>query len=501
VTQVLRFPGRVVAACALLCAVAGCGSGASDVAGGSSSGRSGKAVERREMGAGLFASAVDMLSRTDEFDEGSTDAAVAQMVRRLNESLDVLQPGASADPLTDEDGKVLRETVWLRDCARYAVGSETDAVRRGERLFDWVVRNIQQIPEETSADEAPPLLPWHILLFGRGKPLDQAWLFQLLARQQRLDVVILAYPDSKSDAAPRWWCVGLFDGGKLYLFDFRLGLPIAGPDGKGVATLEQVAADDKLLRAYDLPDKPYPVKTGDIGRMVALCETSSDYTAPRLARLETQLSGADRMQLTVDADKLRERIGKCAGIAEARAWAIRDLRFQASREKSAYEALKTRIVPFRLPERNMLVGGRYISPPLWKARVRHVSGKYVDPYLERTTINRLYQEARPADAELEKLAVGEALWEGLLRMKQHATYWLGLTAYDLKNYDAAVMYFEMVLKDKVNGGWTPGARYNLGRTYEAQGKPDKALETYRATYLGVAPDELCLQRARLLAKQ
>jgi tetratricopeptide (TPR) repeat protein len=148
----------------------------------------------------------------------------------------------------------------------------------------------------------------------------------------------------------------------------------------------------------------------------------------------------------------------------------------------------------------MLIEGRYISPPLWKARVRHVSGKYVDTYTGRSTINRHYQEARPPDSQLAELKVNSATWEGLLRMKQHATFWMGLIAYDLKNYDAAVMYFEMVLQEKANGGWEPGARYNLGRTYEAQGKKDKALETYRATFLGVPPDELCLQRAKLLTE-
>jgi len=505
VKRSFRVPGPLIALFGvLLCAASGCGSSSTPVPGGSSgAAQSSEAVQRREVGTQLFASAVDILSRTDDFDEGSTDKAVALLVQRLNESLDVLQPEAAADPLVDEDGKVLRETVWLRDCARHAVGDKTDAVDRAVRLFDWVVRNIQQIPENAAADEAPPMLPWHILLIGRGKPLDQAWLFQLLARQQRLDVVLLAYPDSQSPSEPRWWCAALLYEGNLYLFDFRIGLPIAGPAGDGVATLEQAAADDKLLRAYDLPDRPYPVKTGDIGRMIALCETSGADAASRYARMESQLSGVDRMQLTVDP-KLQERVGKSPGVAEARAWPLRDLRFAASREKPAFDALKSRLYPFTVPDRAML-GGIYINPPLWKARVRHVSGKYADPYAKRTTINGLYQQARPADAALKgKADIESKAWEGLSRMKQHATYWMGLVAYELRNYDAAVMYFEMVLKDPTNGGWSPGARYNLGRTYEAQGKADKALETYRATFSDggrpLPPDELCLQRAKRLSK-
>src|SRR4051812_5270966 len=108
VTRRFQFRFGAVAASWLLCALAGCGSGATKIAdgpagshSGSQSGslsgaqsgvQSGEAVQRRSLGTQLFASAVDMLSRTDEFEEGSTDAAVAQIVRRLNESLDVLQP-------------------------------------------------------------------------------------------------------------------------------------------------------------------------------------------------------------------------------------------------------------------------------------------------------------------------------------------------------------------------------------------------------------------------
>ena len=121
---------------------------------------------------------------------------------------------------------------------------------------------------DAPAEQRLPLLPWHVLVFGRGTALDRAWLFQLMARQQGLDVVLLAYSDmSEKDLAAgdgkRWWCAalaleGAATGGQpagLYLFDTGWGTPNSGPDGKGVATLSQSAADDKRVRSLDIDYK------------------------------------------------------------------------------------------------------------------------------------------------------------------------------------------------------------------------------------------------------
>jgi hypothetical protein len=72
-------------------------------------------------------------------------------------------------------------------------------------------------------------------------------------------------------------------------------------------------------------------------------------------------------------------------------------------------------------------------------------------------------------------------------------------SYDLGNDNTAVEYFKLVLHDSANGGWTAGARYNLGRTYEKLNDPKQAAATYRATVLGVKPDAACLYRAKSLA--
>ena len=159
-----------------------------------------------------------------------------------------------------------------------------------------------------------------------------------------------------------------------------------------------------------------------------------------------------------------------------------------------------------------LTTGRVGTPPLWRARVRHISGKYyenmdeTDAALRRPMIVRWYQMARPAESDLGSLQLDTLNWEQLHRMKQHASYWLGLASFDLGNYDTAATFLSLVLKEEANGGWTAGARYNLGRTYEAQAAAAQdpaqkkamlaqAVETYRSTYLGLPPDAECLYRA------
>jgi tetratricopeptide (TPR) repeat protein len=65
--------------------------------------------------------------------------------------------------------------------------------------------------------------------------------------------------------------------------------------------------------------------------------------------------------------------------------------------------------------------------------------------------------------------------------KQHATYWLGLIAFERGHYPTAVDYLQRkTLEVSEDGPWTNGAHYNLARAFEAQGKFAEAIEHYRA---------------------
>ena len=87
------------------------------------------------------------------------------------------------------DGFALQEAVWLRDLSNWVRGDTLDDLTRTRRMFDWVVCNVQL--ERDSSDRVP-LLPWEILLLGRGTAMERAWLFILMARQQGLDAALVA---------------------------------------------------------------------------------------------------------------------------------------------------------------------------------------------------------------------------------------------------------------------------------------------------------------------
>lgn len=454
-------------------------------------------AQRREVAQRLFDSAVDSLNRLNDYDEGQVDSAVGQLVRRLNEALDSgLLDTQHNEPFTDVDGSFLREAVWLRAAARFAVGDETSVHRRAELLFDWVVRNLQPIAADAPVEERLPYLPWHMMLLGRGSQLDRSWLFLHLARQQGLDVVLLAPAEAKPDLldTPVW--PALVDGGELYVFDPQTALPIADAAGTGIATLAQIQQNDGLVRALDGEKEPHPLSAAATKKFVAYFDASSPFVDPKFERLERLLSGDSKLVLSIDRDGLTTAVKQSAGVGEVRPWPLRDERFAATRSGPNYERLMEQLKTFRTLAFDG--GQKRLSSPLWRPRIRHITGNYAAASAAQAPLTRLYQDARPSDAELVGLRSSAELWAYAYRIKQTATYWLGLVSYDLKNYDTAVHYFELVLKDEANGGWITGARYNLGRTLEAAGKPSEAIEAYRATHFGRAPDDACLFRARRL---
>lgn len=67
------------------------------------------------------------------------------------------------------------------------------------------------------------------------------------------------------------------------------------------------------------------------------------------------------------------------------------------------------------------------------------------------------------------------------RAKDDATYWLGTTYFEEGDYGNAIEWLTPLVQNEINpSGWQSGARYLIARSYEAQGKPEKARELYLA---------------------
>jgi hypothetical protein len=379
----------------------------------------------------------------------------------------ISKEGLAAPFFQSYDGRLLQEAVWLRDISRWAQGKSFDKLERAEALFDWTVRNIQ-------LDDGPgkPQRPWQTLAYGHGTAEQRAWVFALLCRQQGMDVVMLALaPDG---GKPEFWLPALLDNGQLYLFDTRLGLAVPAPERKGVATLEQVKQDETLLRQLDLADASYPVTAEQLEHVVAFVVADPFDLGRRVRQLEKRLTGDDRLVLSVRASELADQVRALPGVSDARIWDVpfRTLADQLTiTGQNARNEVAMEFEPFAW------------RPVLWKARTRHFQGRreladdagrqdpeeLIDDHRDAA---RLYMKVRPTDAEIAKSAVEEQRIRKAAKL--NATYWQGLLFYDDGRYEVATHWLGRNELTAEGSPWASGARYNLARTLEAQGKTEEA---------------------------
>ncbi len=406
-------------------------------------------------------------------DDWSLDPLVAQLPDELRDVTVVRNLGEVQFP--PSDGVDLQQIVWLSAIAARSRGEEGQPVAIASRLFDWVVRNIQ-IDRDNAAEV--PHMPRDCLLLGHGTAQDRAWIFSLLARQQGLDVVVLSLASGDDSAEPRFWLPALLADGELYLYDVRLGSPIPWPDGRPVATLNNVLADDGLLRRLDIaPDRIYPVKAADLERVVVEIEGSPIYLSRRMRLVEADLPGKEQIILTGRPSLLAEKLKSQPHIAAVELWKFpyQRLRAVTRMDRETQQKAMAEYMPFYEP-----------SPILWQARVQHLQG-YFDG---DKGANALYQQARPSDADMksarDKASAKdrpriEADLARLRLAKQSASYWLGLIAFERGNYPAAIDYLQVrTLEASPDSPWTAGARYNLGRALEATGQSVEDAKFYEA---------------------
>lgn len=395
----------------------------------------------------------------------------------------LITPQALADSVVQpHEGRLLQEAVWLRDISRRAQGDSFNEVAQAAAIFDWIVRNLQ-----LDADSAAmPYRPWESLVYGHGTAEQRAWVFAAMARQMGLDVVVLEVSaDSGQSPATmsKFWLPALFSGGKLYLFDTRLGLPISKQGGEGVATLADVRADPRLLRQLDLDDAPYPITAEQLKHVTAHIVADPFDLSRRAAAIESKLSGDDRLALTVSPSLLAEKLKSVPGIAGVEIW---DTPFRIIRDQLR--------VPIEM-RRQMAAEFEPFAwrPTLWKARVLAFQGRktgdadapnanleeFVDDQAEAIGLYTS-PRVRPPDRVLNSLA-SEPKKKVYTAAKVAASYWVGLLLYDQGKYDLAEGWLgDPRLAAEEGGFWASGTRYNLARTYEAEDKNAEAIKLYEA---------------------
>ena len=406
--------------------------------------------------------------------EPKTDWQRDPMLDTLDAALlndETLAPYLSPEALATQvfqpyDGRLLQEAVWHRDISRWAQGANFNEVARAAALFDWTVRNVQLAADEEGAAHRP----WQVLVYGRGTAEQRAWVFAMLCRQQGLDVVMLGLSPSE----PKVWLPALLVDNQLYLFDARLGLPIPAPGGEGVATLEQVRADDSLLRQLDLDDAPYPVTSEALKEVVPYVVADAFDLARRFRQVETELTSDYRVVLTSRPSELAQRLKSVPELASARLWDVpfRTFRDQLSLGKPARRREALAFEPFA------------VRPVLWKARVRHFQGRRtvaepadessVDDHREAAQLYT-HKSVRPTGRHIAQTeSIGERRVDATAKL--NATYWVGLLSFDVGRYDVAAHWLGRPDLTAPASRRSSGARYNLARTFEAQEKLKEAIE-------------------------
>lgn len=340
---------------------------------------------------------------------------------------------------------------------------------RATSLFDWTVRNIQL---ETEGDSAPRR-PWQTLLYGRGTAEQRAWVFARLARQQGLDVVVLSIPppgaggeSPSKETSAKFWLPALVSEGQLYLFDTRLGLPIPGPGGKDVATLEQVRKDDSLLRKLDLDASKYPVSAESLKNVKIDLISDPFSLARRASQMEANLAGDDRLVLTAKPSELTGRLKSISGISAIRLWdfPFQTLSEQLSLGKSDRHRETLEFRPFA------------VRPGLWKGRTRHFQGRHEealgDPLdhkekEKKTSDGYLSRSVRPTGREIAESGSEDKRRDDSTS-KLSAAYWVGLMSFDDGKFSVAQSWLSRPELTAAGSPWAFGATYNLARAGSAR---------------------------------
>lgn len=244
------------------------------------------------------------------------DAAREYLIDRFGDSGSKRVADLEEPVFTARDGRHIEDCSLLHTVATRVAGDGDDLTRVG-RVFDWTVRQVELVPPNALA---PPggttgqaqARPYDVITRGMatefGNWAERSWVFMVLCRQLNLDAALVFYappvPEGSAEKPePAAWVVAVLIDGLPYLYDVRIGLPIPGPGGRGVATLEQAATDPSILDGLVLGGRPYTVTQAGLaaaGKLSLGLDSTLGLLSPRMRQLQLNLAGRDRMVLFRD---------------------------------------------------------------------------------------------------------------------------------------------------------------------------------------------------------
>lgn len=404
-----------------------------------------------------------------------------------------------------------RDARHIEDCMMYhdiasRVGGTGDDLARVRRVFDWTVEQVQLVPAGSMGTPQLPQVyarPYDLLLRGMGTEsqgfwAERAWMFMALCRQLGVDVGLLTYskgnvvesPIPKTGdflspfGPPRterqpviWICAALIDG-EAYLFDARVGLPVPGPGGEGVATLRQALADPSILEAMNLPGlSPYETSRATLlaspTRIGVLIDSSQGYYTPKMKLLQGELAGTNRTILHHDPAAVEAHFAEVLGnrLGSVALWTLPlEVETRLFTDPNFVAATQQSLLFFRG------------EMPLLYARIKHLRGELAEAVSDYVSFR--FSENATFVTNKNQVIPG-AIQEGL---DVYASYYLALAHLERKNLDQAELMFRKVLdmlpeptsNDPPYYMFRWGAHANLGRIYESQGDSRRAIAHYTA---------------------
>lgn len=364
---------------------------------------------------------------------------------------------------SNNDIMYLRQCYWSRTTGEWVLSSKSDPsldrwtasdkpssgddaflsdisstpLEEAVKLFDWTVCNVrlEQLRELKDIDVGPQasgdrnsmlpaaygapgpgytMLPWETMLYAHGDFWQRSRVFIQLARQRGIEAFVLGIDEGSATGRATPWAVGVLIDDDIFMFDARIGLPIPGPGGKGVATLQQAQSDPSILQQCDVTSGgekiPYAVTEKELRRIVALVDASPEAISLRMAMLESALTGADRLVLSVSPTDLAERLNDL-NIPRVRLWRTpieasiyRDW-FMSSVTAVAYAENKASLPPIAIRNYNLYLQNEmtYRGPgPFSKARDLHLRG-IIENTPDRDGAKAFYMLARIPDAVLNEV--------------------------------------------------------------------------------------------------
>jgi hypothetical protein len=265
-------------------------------------------VLRKGADAEACRAAVQALNYDLNNNAGQGPAPLSEAQKRLLTDKFHLDP----DELAEVDSRVFTtldanylETCFLLSDGIRALRIENETPLEQLRLaFAWIIREVR-----LREQDAVLLPPRFVLTRGWGSSLERASLFSAVATLLGVDSCIVAVPYGGQDQqGTRYWIPGALLDGQIYLFDTRMGLPLPGPGGKGIASLAQARSKPDLLAALTTNKEfPYDVKADDLKRAEVHMAGSLSMLSPRMAYLQGLMTATDKMNVAVDPEAMVKR--------------------------------------------------------------------------------------------------------------------------------------------------------------------------------------------------